>query len=279
MRLEPLAPGSTLDLDDEAAGAPAGALDKDAAVAETERLARRIDELQNALYAEGRRALLVVLQGRDTAGKDGTIRKVFGPLNPLGLTVASFKAPSPIELAHDYLWRVHQAVPVRGTIGVFNRSHYEDVLVVRVHELVPEAVWRAALRPDRAVRADADRERRHHPQVLPAHLTEGAAGAAAGASGRSRRNTGSSRRATWPSGSGGTNTPRRTGRRSSGPARPRRPGTWSPRTRNTCVTCWWRRWWRSGWSGWIRSTPARPRDWSSSGGRCAELSSCRRGRR
>ncbi len=143
MRLEPLAPGSTLDLGHEAAGAPAGAPGKDAAVAETERLARRIDELQDALYAEGRRALLVVLQGRDTAGKDGTIRKVFGPLSPLGLTVTSFKAPSPIELAHDYLWRVHQAVPVRGTIGVFNRSHYEDVLVVRVHALVPEAVWRA----------------------------------------------------------------------------------------------------------------------------------------
>jgi PPK2 family polyphosphate:nucleotide phosphotransferase len=143
MRLEPLAPRLTLDLDDEAARAPAGAPGKDAAVAETERLARRIDELQDALYAEGRRALLVVLQGRDTAGKDGTIRKVFGPLDPLGLTVASFKAPSPIELAHDYLWRVHQAVPVRGTIGVFNRSHYEDVLVVRVHALVPEAVWRA----------------------------------------------------------------------------------------------------------------------------------------
>jgi PPK2 family polyphosphate:nucleotide phosphotransferase len=143
MRLEPLAPGSTLDLGDEAAHAPAGAPGKDAALAETERLARRIDELQDALYAEGRRALLVVLQGRDTAGKDGTIRKVFGPLEPLGLTVTSFKAPSPIELAHDYLWRVHQAVPVRGTIGVFNRSHYEDVLVVRVHALVPEAVWRA----------------------------------------------------------------------------------------------------------------------------------------
>jgi PPK2 family polyphosphate:nucleotide phosphotransferase len=143
MRLEPIASGSTVDLGDDAAHAPAGAPGKDAAVAEVERLARRIDELQEALYAEGRRALLVVLQGRDTAGKDGTIRKVFGPLDPLGLTVASFKAPSPIELAHDYLWRVHQAVPVRGTIGVFNRSHYEDVLVVRVHALVPEAVWRA----------------------------------------------------------------------------------------------------------------------------------------
>ena len=175
MRLEPLVPGSTLNLGDEAARAPAGAPDKDAAVAETQRLAPRIDELQNPLYAEGRRALLVVLQGRDTAGKDGTIRKVFGPLSPLGLTVASFKAPSPIELAHDYLWRIHQAVPVRGTIGVFNRSHYEDVLVVRVHAL---------------------------------------------------------------SGTGGTSTPRRTARHWRGPARRRRPGTWSPRTRNTCVTRW-----------------------------------------
>jgi PPK2 family polyphosphate:nucleotide phosphotransferase len=142
MRLEPLTAGSTLDLGDEAARAPARAPGKDAAVAETERLARRIDELQEALYAEGRRALLVVLQGRDTAGKDGAVRKVFGPLSPLGLTVTSFKAPSALELAHDYLWRVHQAVPVRGTIGVFNRSHYEDVLVVRVHGLVPESVWR-----------------------------------------------------------------------------------------------------------------------------------------
>ena len=142
MRLEPLAPGSHLDLGDAAARASAGAPGKDEAVAETERLARRIDELQDALYAEGRRALLVVLQGRDTAGKDGAIRKVFGPLDPLGLTVTSFKAPSPIELAHDYLWRIHQAMPVRGTIGVFNRSHYEDVLVVRVHGLVPESVWR-----------------------------------------------------------------------------------------------------------------------------------------
>ena len=142
MRLEPIAPGSTLDLGDEAAHAPAGAPGKDEAVAETERLARRVDELQEALYAEGRRALLIVLQGRDTAGKDGTIRKLFGPLDPLGLTITSFKAPSPIELAHDYLWRVHRAVPVRGTIGIFNRSHYEDVLVVRVHSLVPESVWR-----------------------------------------------------------------------------------------------------------------------------------------
>ncbi len=101
-----------------------------------------MEELQDALYAERTRALLVVLQGRDTSGKDGAIRKVFGRINPQGLELASFKAPTAIELAHDFLWRVHKAVPAKGVVGVFNRSHYEDVLVVRVHQLVPEAVWR-----------------------------------------------------------------------------------------------------------------------------------------
>ena len=82
-----------------------------------------------------------MLQGRDAAGKDGLVRKVFGPLNALGCAVTSFKRPTELELAHDYLWRVHREVPQRGMIGVFNRSHYEDVLVVRVHNLVPEEVW------------------------------------------------------------------------------------------------------------------------------------------
>jgi PPK2 family polyphosphate:nucleotide phosphotransferase len=86
--------------------------------------------------------LLVVLQGRDGAGKDGTIRQVFGPLDPQGIVVTAFKAPSAEELAHDYLWRVHRAVPAKSEIGIFNRSHYEDVLVVRVDRLVPESVWR-----------------------------------------------------------------------------------------------------------------------------------------
>jgi len=142
MRLEPVTPGEALRLTDATAAAPEGAPSKSEAVEAVERLGARIDELQDALYAEGRRALLIVLQGRDTSGKDGTIRKVFGPLDPLGIAITSFKAPTPVELAHDYLWRVHQAVPPKGTIGVFNRSHYEDVLVVRVHELVPKSVWR-----------------------------------------------------------------------------------------------------------------------------------------
>jgi PPK2 family polyphosphate:nucleotide phosphotransferase len=142
MRLDPLPPGTRIRLSDRAAGPPAGAPSKDEALGKIDGLVERIDRLQEALYAEGKRALLVVLQGRDTAGKDGAIRKVFGPLNPQGLVVTSFKAPTTLEQAHDYLWRVHLAVPPTGAIGIFNRSHYEDVLVVRVHKLVPESVWR-----------------------------------------------------------------------------------------------------------------------------------------
>jgi PPK2 family polyphosphate:nucleotide phosphotransferase len=106
-------------------------------------LIQRLDQLQYLLYAEHRRRLLVVLQAPDTGGKDSTIRRVFGPLNPQGVKVTSFKVPTPVELAHDYLWRVHRRVPAAGEIGIFNRSHYEDVLVVRVHRLVPENTWRA----------------------------------------------------------------------------------------------------------------------------------------
>jgi PPK2 family polyphosphate:nucleotide phosphotransferase len=99
--------------------------------------------LQDRLWAEAQRSLLVVLQGLDASGKDGTVKHVFRGVNPQGTTVTSFKEPTPEEQAHDFLWRVHMRTPPAGTIGVFNRSHYEDVLVVRVHDLVPEAVWRA----------------------------------------------------------------------------------------------------------------------------------------
>ena len=142
MRLEPVAHGQTVRLTDATTGPPPGAPPKGKARDELATLTERLDELQHALFAEGKRALLIVLQGRDTGGKDGVIRHVFGPLDAQGVTVTGFKVPTPLELRHDYLWRVHQAVPPRGMIGVFNRSHYEDVLVVRVHELVPEAVWR-----------------------------------------------------------------------------------------------------------------------------------------
>lgn len=98
-------------------------------------------DLQELMYAENQRQVLIVLQGIDTSGKDGTIRNVFGDVNPQGTHVISFKVPTRQELAHDYLWRVHQHTPAKGDIVIFNRSHYEDVLVVRVHELVPESVW------------------------------------------------------------------------------------------------------------------------------------------
>jgi PPK2 family polyphosphate:nucleotide phosphotransferase len=102
---------------------------------------RRLADLQDRLWAEQRHSVLVVLQGIDAAGKDGTIRHVMSAFNPQGCPVTPFKAPTTVEAAHDYLWRVHQRTPGRGEIAIFNRSHYEDVLVVRVHELVPEAVW------------------------------------------------------------------------------------------------------------------------------------------
>jgi PPK2 family polyphosphate:nucleotide phosphotransferase len=101
----------------------------------------RMAELQNVLYAEGKRALLIVLQAMDAGGKDGTIRKIMSGINPQGVRVTSFKKPTAEELSHDFLWRIHKVTPPRGMIGIFNRSHYEDVLVVRVHNLVPKKIW------------------------------------------------------------------------------------------------------------------------------------------
>lgn len=101
----------------------------------------RMAKLQEVLYAEGKHSLLIVLQAMDAGGKDGTIRSIMSGVNPQGVIVTSFKAPTADELAHDFLWRIHQAVPGRGMIGIFNRSHYEDVLIVRVKNLVPKEVW------------------------------------------------------------------------------------------------------------------------------------------
>lgn len=106
----------------------------------TEKEVGKIAELQRVFYADARYALLIVLQGRDASGKDGTIRKVFTAVNPQGCTVMSFKAPTEAEREHDYLWRIHMYIPPRRMIGIFNRSHYEDIIVPRVHELVPKRV-------------------------------------------------------------------------------------------------------------------------------------------
>ncbi|MDP7251627.1 MAG: polyphosphate kinase 2 family protein, partial [Planctomycetota bacterium] len=99
---------------------------------------QRLTELQEVLYAQGKHSLLIVFQATDTGGKDGTIKNVMGPLNPQGVVVRSFKKPTEEELAHDYLWRIHKAVPGKGMIGIFNRSHYEDVIVTKVHGLVDD---------------------------------------------------------------------------------------------------------------------------------------------
>jgi PPK2 family polyphosphate:nucleotide phosphotransferase len=114
---------------------------KERAHAETDQLNRRLEELHELLYAEHKHKILVVLQAMDTGGKDGTIRHVFEGVNPQGARVANFKEPTAEELDHDYLWRIHKQVPAKGELVIFNRSHYEDVLVVRVHNLVPAEVW------------------------------------------------------------------------------------------------------------------------------------------
>jgi PPK2 family polyphosphate:nucleotide phosphotransferase len=139
-------PGTTVDL---------RCLDATQTASRSEREARdeiaanadKLRKLQDTLYAENRRSLLIVLQAMDAGGKDGIVRHVFASMNPQGVSVHAFKQPTPQEAAHDFLWRVHAVTPARGRIAIFNRSHYEDVLVARVHGLVPEKVW--SLRYDR----------------------------------------------------------------------------------------------------------------------------------
>jgi PPK2 family polyphosphate:nucleotide phosphotransferase len=141
MHLDPVVASDPPELHDAEAAPPEGAPSGRALRAAVEELNERLGAAQGTLAASGKHALLVVLQGRDTAGKDGTIRNVFSACNPQGCRVTAFAAPSTLELSHDYLWRVHAAAPPRGFIGIFNRSHYEDVLAARVRGLVPESVW------------------------------------------------------------------------------------------------------------------------------------------
>jgi PPK2 family polyphosphate:nucleotide phosphotransferase len=119
-----------------------GTHDKKSAKEETASLHERMAELQEMLYAQGTQSLLIILQAMDAGGKDGTIKKVFEPINPQGVRVTSFKAPTAEELAHDFLWRIHKHTPPKGYISIFNRSQYEDVLVVRVNNLVPSTIWK-----------------------------------------------------------------------------------------------------------------------------------------
>lgn len=146
MILKPVSPRSRLSLSDRDAARPKALDDRDGV---KEALDLEVDELghlQSLLFADRRHAVLIVLQGRDAAGKDGTIKNVFDGCNPQGCRVASFGVPTSLELSHDYLWRVHAVVPPKGYIGIFNRSHYEDVLAVRVRKLVPDAEWKRRYR-------------------------------------------------------------------------------------------------------------------------------------
>jgi len=134
--------GQPIDWDRLEPAATPGGLTRKKAEKQLKKNCKELCELQHRLYAEHERSVLICLQGRDAAGKDGTIRKVFGAMNPQGCSVTSFKVPSREEAAHDFLWRCHRAAPGAGRVSIFNRSHYEDVLVVRVHQLVPEPVWK-----------------------------------------------------------------------------------------------------------------------------------------
>lgn len=134
-------PGDAPKLGDRDPGARLGADSKSAGLERLAKLVERLGILHNRLYAEERHAMLLVLQGMDAAGKDGVIRSVFTGVNPQGCRVESFKVPTPDELAHDFLWRVHAVCPRHGEIGIFNRSHYEDVIAVRVRELADKKVW------------------------------------------------------------------------------------------------------------------------------------------
>jgi PPK2 family polyphosphate:nucleotide phosphotransferase len=120
--------------------------DKEETKLKTTAILEKLDDLQNLLYAESKHAVLVVLQGMDASGKDGAIRKVFATLNPQGVNVKSFKAPTEEELSHDFLWRVHRVTPPKGTIQIFNRSHYEDVLVTRVHQWIDDKTARKRMK-------------------------------------------------------------------------------------------------------------------------------------
>src|SRR5439155_16761468 len=142
-KLKPVSSERQVTLDDEDAAPPAGLPTGDELVDAARRESKRIRKLQGTFYADARYALLVVLQGRDASGKDGTVKKVFRSVNPMGCEVTSFKEPTELELAHDFLWRIEQRVPRRRMIGIFNRSHYEDVIVPRVRKSVPKEIWAA----------------------------------------------------------------------------------------------------------------------------------------
>lgn len=205
--------------------------DKAQAKKEIDKRVADLDKLQELLYAEHKHKVLVVLQGMDTSGKDGVIRKVFEGVNPQGVDVAAFKVPTPLEMDHDYLWRIHQRTPGKGEIVIFNRSHYEDVLVVRVHNIVPKEVW------SKRYEQIAAWEKRWPMRARPSSsfsctLAKMSKRRGCKRGWMTRPNTGSSAWATWPSESCGMTTWPPTRMPSTRPApRPRR-GMWCPPTKS-----------------------------------------------
>ena len=182
-----LPPGKKIRLRDFDADYTGGIKSKKHAQAELDENIAVLADLGYRLYAENRRSLLLVLQGMDTAGKDGTIRHVMRGFNPQSCQVTSFKQPGVDELAHDFLWRISRAAPRKGFIGIFNRSHYEDVLVVRVHNLVPKQEWESRYERINQFEKMLDEGGTTHRQGVLAHQQGRTAAAAAIAAGRSRK--------------------------------------------------------------------------------------------
>lgn len=143
-------------------------LDKEKIKAKTATVLKELDELQNLLYAENKRSLLVVIQGMDASGKDGAIRNVFGSLNPQGVRVKSFKEPTTEELSHDFLWRIHLHAPAKGVIQIFNRSHYEDILITRVHKWIDDKMARHRMKAINHFEALLGRH--NHTRILKFYL-------------------------------------------------------------------------------------------------------------
>ena len=210
----------------------------------------RMDRLQYLIYADGDQSLLVVLQALDAGGKDGVVRHLFSGMNPQGTTSVAFKQPSKVEAAHDFLWRAHQHVPGKGEVVIFNRSHYEDVLVVRVHELVPKQVWSKRYELINDFETMLVAERHAHPQVLPAHQRRGAARRASSSGSTIRRGNGRSASPTTLSASFGRTTSRPTRTPSRRPVRTTRRGTSSRRTTSGSAISLSRRSSRTPWRRW-----------------------------
>ena len=185
-RLFEIKPGQKLKLSGSDPAFTAKHKNKAAATKDLEKYTQRLRELQYLLYAEGKRSLLICLQALDAAGKDGTINHVLGNMNPQGTRVHGFKVPSKEEAAHDFLWRIHRQTPAKGEVVIFNRSHYEDVLVARVHKLVPKEVWSKRYDLINDFEKNLADQRHAHPQVLSAHQPGRATAAVQAADRRSR---------------------------------------------------------------------------------------------